>query len=263
MPRRNYYRPQPDYSHLLGVTMDVVLDAAIARRGYGQDRKHYPAEVNLALLKLYGVDRDWIAYSALRQCADVARGPRGWSGEFALDYVGNLIGWGTHLGILEESVGPGGEPGYRLLDREPVYEIIAGKAVRVRGLPAAEQVAMNVRRSRVMRLRATLARKRAAETRRQAAPLIDLLIEADLDGPIPDELHRFLGAFLVDLASDVTLREVRELLLDAYTEWSDAKQKEWVVSLRLIVPTVSIEAARRKAEEQVIAPEDLAAFADI
>lgn len=264
MPWKNQYRQERDYSHLLGVTLDTVLDAAIQRRGYGGDRKTYPAEANVAILRLFRT-ADWISRGNLRLGADTVRAARGWSAEFALDVIGNTVGWGLHLGLIEEAPGPDGERGYRLLEREQVYEVVAGKAVRVIGLPPDEQIAMNLRRSKLRRLQATLARKRAAKIRMFAAPAIDRLIAANPLGRIPETLHPFLGDFLVNLSGDVTLCEVRELLVDAHTDWDRRIQSRWVVALDAAVAAAETEAAANREREaaEVISQEDIDAFAGI
>jgi hypothetical protein len=266
MPRR--YRFKPDYSHLLGVSLDTVLDAAIQRRGYGKGDETYPAEANANVLKLFK-NGDWISRQDLRLGADVVQGARGWSPEFALDVIGNTVGWGLHLNLIKEVPGPDGERGYSLIERETVYEVIAGKAVRVIGLPADEQVAMNVRRSRLRRLHATLALKRAIKVRRAAEPLIDRMIAADRDAKIPDEFRTYLDAQFFELSEEMTVRHLREYLLEAPDGWDAYLQKHWLRTLARAAEDAERRAQTRReleaeaAAAEVILPEDMDAFAGI
>ena len=263
MPRR--YSPVADYSHLQGVTLDAVLDQSIRLHTYGQDSRTYPAEANADVLKLFGEDRDWISRQDVFRYSDIIREPRGWSPEFGAYVVGNTIGWGIQLELIEEAPGPDGERGYRLLHRETVYEVVSGTAMKVIGLPPAEQIAMNLRRSRLRRLHATLARKRAPKVRMQVTPIIDRLIAADRNGPIPKNLHPYLGKFIVDLAGDVTVSEVRDLLLDAHAEWDRATQERWVASLEYATAFAELAAIKRRKREAetAMSQEDIDAFAGI
>lgn len=102
-------RPRPDYSHLYGRPLDVILDGAIANRPYGRDRRTFPAEANEALLYMYG-ERDRLAVGELMDAhaALVIRTGRGadWSEAFRADVVGNLIGWGLHPASLSRPPAP-------------------------------------------------------------------------------------------------------------------------------------------------------------
>jgi hypothetical protein len=262
MPR--YYRPTPDYSRLYGKSPEFILDAALQNRTFGQDIRNYEVRANENVLRIFG-DATVLTLAELKDRVDAARESRVWSSEFCLDFIGNAIAWGIHLGFVERLGEDRSDRSYRLLYREPVFEIIGGKAMRVLGLPAAEQIAMNVRRSRLWALRATLARKRAAKVRKEASFRIDRLIAADRDAPIPEVLHAFLGEFIVGLSDEVTVGDVRELLLDAHNDWEPKVQDGWISALSEATYAAEHEAytrAKREAEE-VILPEDLDAFAGI
>ncbi len=46
---------------------------------------------------------------------------RDWEETFLHDVVGNLVGWGLRLGVLEEAEWFGA-PGYRMVRRDPLFE---------------------------------------------------------------------------------------------------------------------------------------------
>ncbi|RUP21454.1 hypothetical protein [Methylobacterium sp.] len=254
-------RSKTDYSYLYGKALDVILDGAIRNRGYGGDRRTFPAEANLALLDLFG-ERDRLALGDLMDAhaVVVARTGRGegWSEAFRADVVGNLIGWGVHLGILTEAPSADGERGWRLVERSPVYEIIGGRCVRVRGLPDAEQVAMNRKMASLARRRNTLARKRADETRRRVADLLDQIALVDSTATVPDAWLARIG----EPARGMRVTEARGYILAAHDEWPRGDQQLWVTEVKCALAAALRNAAERCAAEAADArlAEDADAF---
>ncbi|MGU3362304.1 hypothetical protein ACLBWX_18410 [Methylobacterium sp. M6A4_1b] len=263
MPRR-YPHSQADYSHLYGKSPSFILDAALQNRTFGLDIKNYEVRANQAVLRIFG-DANVLTLAELKERVDAVREGRVWSDEFTLDVIGNAIAWGIHLAIVERTGDGQFNRSFRLLYREPAYEIIGGKAMKVLGLPADEQIAMNCRRSRLHRLRVTLAIKRAAKVRKQAEPLIDRMVAADRDVVVPVSLFGFLDGTFAQLSLDMSVREVREYLVDAHDLWEPVVQARWLNALAEATETIEFGArvrAKREAEE-VILPEDLDAFASI
>jgi hypothetical protein len=266
MPYRNY--PKPDYGHLYGKAPEFILDAALQNRTYGHGVKNYEAEVNLVILKLYG-DRTILTLDDMLEMVETVRAPRNWSVGFTLDFMGNAIAWGIFLGIVERIGEDRSERSFRLLHREPVFDIVAGDAMRVIGLPPDEQIAMNARRSRLRRLHATLAIKRSIKVRKAAEPLIDRMITADRDAKIPDEFRTYLDAQFFELSEEMSVRHLREYLLEAPDAWDAYLQKHWLRSLAKAAEDAERRAqARRELEAEaaateVVLPEDIDAFAGI
>ncbi|HSI29963.1 MAG TPA: hypothetical protein VK951_01425, partial [Miltoncostaeaceae bacterium] len=161
---------------------------------------------------------------------------------FAADYVGNLIGWGRHLGLVEEA--SEGERAWRLLDPLPVYEIMGGRCVRVRGLPDGEQAAMNRKVIALRRRRATLARKKAEETRRKVGGLLDRLSVADWRAVVPAGWLVYLG----EHPAALQVREARDYILAAHDEWEPAIVRRWIEEVEATVTTAERSAVTRRAE---------------
>ncbi|GEL41809.1 hypothetical protein MEX01_24000 [Methylorubrum extorquens] len=249
MPRWNR-RPRPDYSHLYGRPLDVILDGAIANRAYGRDRRTFPAEANEALLDMYG-ERDRLAVGEMMDAHAqlVVRTGRGadWSDPFRADVVGNLIGWGLHLGILAEAPGADGERGWRLVEREPLYDVCNGRARQIRGLPADEQIAMNRRRATAARREATLARQRAETLAPRIATDLSAILEADPEALIPAPWRCWLDADIP--ARWPSVREAFGLLVEAHRGWPRNRQDGWAGAVaREVGHALDRSYARQEAE---------------
>ncbi len=258
MARRDRFKP--DYSHLYDLLAPDALDRAIRSRTYGHNRRDYPAEVNSSLLRIFA-GRERLTVEDLLAAAAALQGPRGWSQVFAADYVGNLFGWGRELGLVEEA--SEGKRAWRLLDPLPVYEIMGGRCVRVRvrGLPDGEQAAMNRKVIALRRRRATLARKKAEETRRKVGGLLDRLSVADWRAVVPAGWLVYLG----EHPGGLQVREARDYILAAHDEWEPAIVKRWVAEVEATVTAAERDAVTRRAEAAAAAAaarlaEDAAAF---
>lgn len=77
MPRW-YRREKPDYSHLYGRPLSVILDGAIANRPYGADVPTFAATVNADLLAWFA-GREVLTASEALATMEPTRGMRGWS----------------------------------------------------------------------------------------------------------------------------------------------------------------------------------------
>ena len=172
--------------------------------------------------------------------------------------MGNWIGWGVHLGVLAEAPSADGERGWHLAEREPVYDIIGGRTVRVRGLPPDEQVAMNLKLAALARRRDTLARKRADETRRRVADLLDQIALVDSTATVPDAWLARIG----EPARGMRVTEAREYILSAHDEWPRGDQQLWVTEVKCALAAAGRNAAERRAAEAATArlAEDADAF---
>jgi hypothetical protein len=254
MPRRHCW--PPDYSYLWDVLPEDALTRAIRSSTYGHGRRDFPAVANAALLRLFA-GREVMTMEDLLAAAAALQGPRGWSPSFAADYVGNTIGWGRELGLVEEA--SDGERSWRLIERSPVYEVIGGRCVRVRGLPDAEQVVMNRKIDALRRRRATLARAAADKVRRRVGSLLDRLSVVQWDAGIPAEWLVFLG----DHPAGMRVTEARSFILAAHDEWDPAVTKRWVGEDEATVTAAERDAVvRREAAEAAAAAARLAEDAD-
>lgn len=258
-------RPKPDYSHLYGRPLDVILDGAIANRSYGRDRRTFPAEVNLDLIDLFeGRDRLAVGELMDAHAALVVRTGRGadWSEVFRADVVGNLIGWGVHLGILKETPDANGERGWRLVERELRYDVCAGRAQQIRGLPGDEQAAMNRRRLAAERRAATLDRRSAETLTPLIATALSHILAATPDATVPVGWSRFVGEDLP--ARWPLLREAFGLLVEAHRESPRRRRQDWLYLLGR-EGLAARHLAQRRAEEAKAAElaEDAAAFEDL
>ncbi|ACB24505.1 hypothetical protein [Methylobacterium radiotolerans] len=254
MPRR--HRWLPDYSHLWDVLPEDALTRAIRARTYGHGRRDFPAVANAAILRIYA-GRECLTVADLLAAAAALQGPRGWSPSFAADYVGNVVAWGKELGLLEEA--SDGERSWRLIERSPVFEIIGGRCVRVRGLPDAEQATMNRKVASLHRRRATLARAAADKVRRRVGSLLDRLAVVRWDAGIPAEWLVFLG----DQPAGMQVKEARGFILAAHDDWEPAVTKRWVGEVEATVTAAERDAVvRREAAEAASAAARLAEDAD-
>lgn len=128
MPRWNR-REKPDYSHLRDVTEEAALVNAIRCLTYGEpDDYRLLAGFQARLLTVWG-ERDVLTLEDLVPAHEVVRSTdpgffgygRHWQGVFLHDAVGNLVGWGLRLGILEEVEADGGRT-FRMVRRDPLFE---------------------------------------------------------------------------------------------------------------------------------------------
>jgi hypothetical protein len=263
MPRWIYRREKPDYSHLHGRPLSVILDGAIANRPYGADVPTFAATVNADLLSWFA-GREVLTASEALATMEPTRGMRGWSEEFVCDWVGTRLGWGMHLGILDEAAqGPDGERAWTMPDREPAFDVHNKRARRIRGLPPAEQIAMDKRRAREAKLRATLDTKHARQVAPRVVDLLDRITGSEPDAVMPAVWAPFVGADIMERWP--TFAEARGLLVDVHHRMDRERQRTWLRHLEAAADAASFYASRREGERQAAADlaEDADAFAGL
>ncbi len=234
MPRWNR-REKPDYRHLRDVTDEAALVNAIRSPTYGA-RTDYGllAGFHARLVAMWGnqdiltIDELVPIHEALR-----ARDPgffgygRDWQGAFIHDTVGNLVGWGLRLEILQEGEFQFGTRTFRMVRREPIFErmgsgrwrridAVAGRSER--GAPQREAY-----------------RQRHAE--RIAPQVVEMVgILCDRGAAVPDALFtRFPDQFarlkgLIDYVASA-----RPTFEQAHRGMHLADQKRWIRTLSYLV----------------------------
>lgn len=262
MPRWIYRRENPDYSHLHGRPLNVILDGAIANRPYGQGLPMFPAAINFDLLEWFEGREHLTADEALA-IMEPTRDARKWSPEFLCDFVGTRLGWGMHLGLLVEVPASDGGRAWTMPNREPMFDVHRGQARRVRGLPPAEQIAMDKRRAREAKLRATLDAKHARTVAPRVVDLLDRITGSEPDAVMPAGWAPFVGADIMERWP--TVAEAHGLLVDLHHGMNRERQKEWLRHLEAAADAASFAASRREGERQAAAAlsEDADAFAGL
>lgn len=168
------------------------------------------------------------------------------------DWVGTRLGWGMHLGILVEAApGPDGERAWTMPDREPQYDVHRGRARRIRGLPPAEQIAMDRRRAREAKLRATLDAKHARQVAPRVGDLLDRITASEPDAVMPAGWGPYVGADVMERWP--TVAEARGLLVDLHHGMNRERQREWLRHLEAASAAASFAASRREGERQAAA----------
>lgn len=255
-------RERPDYSHLHGRTLNVILDAAIANRPYGRDKPRFPAEVNDDLISWFS-DREVLTAAEVLSVGAPARTARGWSAAFTVEYVGTRVGWGLELGLLvEEEPGPDGERAWTMPDWEPQFDVHRGRARRIRGLPPNEQFLMDRRRAREAKLRATLDAKHARRIAPRVAELLDRIITGEPDATMPAGWSPYVGADVMERWPRAA--EVYGILRELHHGMDRERQREWLRHLQAAADATAFAASRREGERQAAAAallvEDAGAF---
>lgn len=164
------------------------FDAAVRDGGYTSGDGMWNAYVNRDLLTVYGED-NWLGRGAVvRDYAAAMRArfaryqgqpdqPRTWAD------AGNVIHHALRLGLVAEETGPDGERGWRLLDREPRWIITGTGGFRVlrqvRGLPPAEQDAVDKAEATRRKLNATLDRKARSKADEPIAEYVREILTGD------------------------------------------------------------------------------------
>lgn len=122
-------REKPDYRHLRDATPESALVDAIRSPTYGEARDYRQlAGFQARLTAMWGA-LDVIPIDNLVAIHEERRRDdpgffghgRNWQGAFLHDAVGNLVGWGLRLGILEEAEWHGTR-GFRMVRRDPLFE---------------------------------------------------------------------------------------------------------------------------------------------
>ncbi len=258
MPRW-YRREKPDYSHLHGRPLNIILTAPSrtgptgGRPDVRGDRERRPHEMVRRPGGPHGL-RGSRHHGAHPRHAWVVRGVR-------LRLVGTRIGWGMHLGLLEEAPASDGERAWTMPDREPQFDVHRGKARRIRGLPPAEQIAMDRRRAREAKLRATLDAKHARQVAPRVVDLLNRITGSEPDAVMPAGWAPFVGADIMERWP--TVAEAHGLLVDLHHGMNRERQKEWLRHLEAAADAASFAASRREGERQAAAAlsEDADAFA--
>lgn len=265
MPRRwNRFKPRPEYGHLIGSSLPLILDGAIQNRAYGRDLRAYPVEVNWYLIDLFE-GRAGLNRADLMAAADVLRVPREWSIEFATDKVGNYIAWGLHLGLLLEDDGPDGERVWTMPDRQARYGIIGGKAVQIRGLPPDAQAAMDKRLRTAAKRASTIARRHADRLAPAIAADLSAILDADFGISIPASWATIYVPPDI-MARWPKLKDAFGLLLDVHRDWTRDRQDGWRSAVAVTLTETRGRVAGERAAQAVLAAaltEDSAAFEDM
>ncbi|MCK2054965.1 hypothetical protein [Methylobacterium sp. 37f] len=124
-----YRQPKADYGHLKDRTEEEALKRAIAYPTYGEIHQlGLMAQFHARAVAMWG-DADVLRYEDLVAAHERVRAAdptffghgRNWVGAFLHDVVGNVVGHGLSLGVLEEISITGGRA-FRLVRREPLFE---------------------------------------------------------------------------------------------------------------------------------------------
>ncbi|WP_375275581.1 hypothetical protein [Methylorubrum thiocyanatum] len=219
-------RERHDYSYLRYATPSQAFEQSYRDLPFG-NRREWPANVNRQLLTLFEgrdslhADAATVAFSNMFDPATVAT----WSPEFLASRVGNALGWGVRLGVVQEVIEDGRRV-WRMPDREPWWETDPrGNARQIRGLPDGEQAALNRRRAAHAKAAAT----RQANEAAARAPVIEgivnalLLLEPDWNCP---DTKRWREA-LPGVALPCPLVEIRPIVLDAHRAMTPRAQHIW------------------------------------
>ncbi|GBU19239.1 MULTISPECIES: hypothetical protein [unclassified Methylobacterium] len=229
MPRWNR-REKPDYRHLRDVTDEAALVNAIRSPTYGEGHDYrLLAGFQARLVAMWG-DRDLLALDELVPAHEEvrARDPgffgygRNWQGAFLHDAVGNLVGWGLRLGVLQEEAADGARA-FRMVRRAPVFEKMGnGRWRRIDAVPGrSERGAAKREAYRV---------KHAEKVAPAVRELVGRLCAAGMPIPnawftrYPDQFARLKG-----LAAHVA--NARPTFEDAHRGMHLADQKAWLADL--------------------------------
>jgi hypothetical protein len=157
--------------------------------------------------------------------AYVGRDPR--NAALLARYAGMVIARGLDFGTVVE-VRSTPIRVWRLVDREPQYRRINQEPVRVRGLPPAEQAAMDRRLAPLAKRDAVAAARHAAKIAGYLGRLLDWL--AAKRAPIPPS---WCGYYVPPRIAEQwpSITEARGLLGELHRGWSIERQRLW---LRLI-----------------------------
>lgn len=122
-------QPKADYRHLRDGDEDAALQRAIAHLTYGETyQTGLMAAFHARTVAMWG-DADVLRYEDLVAAHERVRAAdpgffgfgRHWQGAFLHDVVGNIVGHGLLLGVLEEVSIDGGRA-FKLVRREPIFE---------------------------------------------------------------------------------------------------------------------------------------------
>lgn len=252
----------------------TVLDGG----GYTSGDGCWSAYVNANIVAVWGAD-DWLGRPAIVERHSAAlrarfhrykwtpAEPRTWAD------AGNLIHHALRLGLLREETGPGGERGWRILDRKPHWIVVGTgyhrEAKQVRGLPPAEQAAVDKAAARLRKLHVTLDRKARFAADTEIWRLIRRIIHGDPGATVP-EFWVALG-FIPDWMAGHRFDASGRLIAEMHhtIEMDRVRLREWIESLSFYSTSAPFR-YRKRLEAQVALPEhaeipaeDAAALGDL
>ncbi|POR41026.1 hypothetical protein CRT23_20530 [Methylobacterium sp. V23] len=192
----------------------------------------------------------------LRAGIDVARGARRWSTEFTLDFIGNLIGWGVHLGILLETQDPAGSPVWTLRSREMRYGVLGGRAVQVRDLEPEAQARIERKLRAQAKLNATLDARHSEKVAPEIRQLLADIVLADTGARIPEGWGVYVPADIREQWPRIG--DAMGILVDLHRDWDRGLQARWVERVREERRDALVRAAVRKEETEALEAQILA-----
>ncbi len=172
--------------------------------------------------------------------------PRTWAD------AGNLVHHAVRLGLLREEAGPGGERGWRRLDREPHWIVVGTgyhrEARQVRGLPPAEQAAIDKAAATARKRAATLDRKARFAADETVAESVREILRNDSASIVPEKwaARGYVPTWLVGTRLDAGTAVVR----DAHhaVEMTRETLRHWLGDLRTEAALALMRSARRQRE---------------
>jgi hypothetical protein len=252
----------------------TVLDGG----GYTSGDGCWNAYVNADILGVWGAD-DWLGRVAIveRHSAGLRarfsrykgtpEEPRTWAD------AGNLVHHAVRLGLLREEAGPGGERGWRLLDRKPHWIVVGTgyhrEARQVRGLPPAEQAAIDKAAATARKRAATLDRTARHKADERIARLVRTVLDRDPATLVPScwATRGWVPTWVPGTRLDACAGVVREAHHAA--EMDRRTLRHWIVYLEreavLADGRPEVRRMRNAAlpEHAEIPPEDAAALGDL
>lgn len=272
MPRWNR-REKPDYRHLRDVTDEAALLNAIRYPTYGElDDYRLLAGVQARLVAMWG-HWDVLALESLVDAHEAvrARDPgffghgRNWQGPVLHDIVGNLVGWGLRLEILQEveetRIRVGEEPSkgraFRMVRRDPLFERMGdGRYRRLDADGVRAKSARGAGQREAYRIRY------AERIAPQVAELVGVLCDQGTAVPdswftrFPEQLARLKG--LVERIADA-----RTTFEEAHRGMHLADQKRWVDALGYQADRIMGPHLPRKPVQASVPDEDLDALGSL
>lgn len=227
MPRWNR-RERPDYSHLRDVTDEAALVNAIRSPTYGEGHEHrLLAGFQARLTAMWGaldvipLDNLVVIHEERRRDDPAFFGHgRDWEGAFLHDVVGNIVGWGLRLGILEEAEWHG-QRAFRIVRRDPLFERMGdGRWRRLDAEGVREASARGAAQREAYRIRY------AERIAPRVAELVGDLCE--IGAPVPgDWFNRYPDQFARLKGLVERMADARPTFEDAHRGMHLADQKRW------------------------------------
>lgn len=227
-------RYRPNYDHLRDRPTPWIIDQAIQFPPVMQMPEHIRHNANIDLLQFFGhggeIRYGEILFMFERSGLWKSSGGKRWSNNYAGERAGGLIGLGLKLGAVVEDRTDEGERCFRLMCREPVYEMVGDRLLKVRCLtPDQERELAGVldkarkRAASTAKLRATLARKHAEELRPEIHNYLLQFSRAEID--IPEDWDQYVPADILQRWPNFGV--AAGMLLDIHMDWPKAMQNQW------------------------------------